>query len=170
MKPPAELAPPDTHFISAALGWLALGNPAEARAELDGVCPAHQQHPAILNLRWGICAELADWPGALHAARCLAEVAPERASTWLHLAYALRRVPEGGLAAAQEILRPALDRFPKEAIILYNLACYACQLGEMADARRWLDHAFQRGHPDHLKRMALADDDLKPFWNEVRER
>lgn len=170
MKLPAELSSPDTHFFNAALGWLALGNPTEARAELDGVSAENQHHPEVLNLRWLICAELQDWPAALHAARCLAEAAPERASTWLHLAFALRRVPEGGLAAAQAVLRPACERFTHEAIIPYNLACYACQLGQLAEARRWLDLAFQRGKRDQIKLLALVDEDLEPLWEEIRER
>ncbi len=169
MKPPAPILPPDSHYLSAAYGWLDLGNPAEARAELDGIRPEFQNHGAVLGLRWAICAELQDWPAALLAARCLAEVAPELAGTWLNLAYALRRVPEGGLAAAQEVLRPAFERFPAEAVIPYNLACYACQAGQLDEARRWLDHAFQRGKPDPIKRMALADPDLRPLWEELKK-
>ena len=168
MKPPAPILPPDSHYLSAAYGWLDLGNPGEARAELDGIRPEFQNHGAVLGLRWAICAELQDWPGALLAARCLAEVAPELAGTWLNLAYALRRVPEGGLAAAQEVLRPAFERFPAEAIIPYNLACYACQLGEGRHAMVWLRRAMDVGEKMHIRAMALADEDLKPLWPSIR--
>jgi Flp pilus assembly protein TadD len=147
-----------------------LGNPREALAELQGVQAEAQHHPDVLNLRWVIAAELADWAAALHTARSLAEAAPERASTWLHLAYALRRVPEGGVTAARDILRPAFTRFPQEPIIPYNLACYACVAGDLAEARRWLDQAFRRGDPARLKEMALADADLQPLWAELHPR
>lgn len=170
MKPPAVLAPPDTHFLNAAHGWLSLGNPHEALAELDGLRPEIHGHPVVLELRWIVFAEMRDWPAALLTARALAEAAPERPSTWLHLAYALRRVPEGGVDAAQAVLTPAFERFPEEPIIPYNLACYACQSGRVEEARHWLDHAFQRGDRERLKRMALADDDLRPLWDELAAR
>ena len=93
---------------------------------------------------------------------------------WLHAVCASAFVAWlclfGGLAAAQEVLRPAFERFPAEAIIPYNLACYACQAGQLDEARRWLDHAFQRGKPDPIKRMALADPDLRPLWEELKKR
>ena len=34
------LEPSDIHHLNAALGWLGLDNPAEARAELDAIAPA----------------------------------------------------------------------------------------------------------------------------------
>src|SRR5579862_7595548 len=121
------LEPPDSFAVSAAEGWLGLGNPAEARAELSRLRSAAQTHPHVLEMRWAICAREADWPAALEIARVLREAAPDEPVSWLHYAYALRRTPEGGLPAAWDALRPALEKFPSEAIVPYNLACYACQ-------------------------------------------
>jgi len=35
------------------------------------------------------------------------------------------------------------SKFPKEAIIKYNLACYCCQLGEIEKAKNYLKNAFE---------------------------
>jgi hypothetical protein len=92
---------------------------------------------------------------------------PDRASGWLHQAYALRRVPEGGLQQAWEALLPAYEKFPQEATIPYNLSCYACQLGQLDDARQWLKRAVASGGKERIKHMALGDSDLEPLWGEI---
>jgi Flp pilus assembly protein TadD len=163
-----KLEPPDTFALSAALGWIELGNPAEALVELGHVTPANQSHPGVLEVRWAALAELKQWEPALVAASELVRVAPDNPSGWLHRAYALRRVPNGGLPQAREALLPAADLFEQEPIIPYNLACYACQLQQLEEARQWLKRAIKAGKLSDIKRMALADDDLKPLWPEIR--
>lgn len=164
----AKLEPPDAFALSAALGWLELGNPAEALAELEHVTPANRSHPGVLEVRWVVLAELKRWEQALAAATEMVRVAPDNASGWLHRAYALRRVPNGGLSQAWDALLPAADKFKQESIIPYNLACYACQLQRLEEARAWLQRAMKTGKASEVKRMALADDDLKPLWPEIR--
>jgi hypothetical protein len=116
-----------------------------------------------------ILSERKLWSQALQAARQLIHAAPERVSGWLHQSYALRRAPEGGLSKAWETLLPLADKFPKEAVIPYNLACYACQLGQLDAARLWLKRAFEISEPEPLKSQALEDDDLEPLWEEIRK-
>jgi hypothetical protein len=40
-------------------------------------------------------------------------------------------------------LKPVLDRFAKNPILPYNLACCACQLGNLKEAKTWLQKAFE---------------------------
>ena len=162
------LEPPDTHSLSAAIGWVGLGNFAEARIELDHISPAQRDHPDVLEARWLICAEQKQWNEALQIARALVSAAPERSSGWLHQAYALRRVPEGGVKQAWQALLPAFDKFPKEAVISYNLSCYACQMKQLEAARVWFKRAAFLGGKDKFKQMALQDPDLEPLWDELR--
>ena len=164
-----RIEPPDMHYLSAAVGWLELGNVVEATAELEQICPANQSHPDVLEVRWALCAKQEDWRGALSAARAIVESAPERASGWLHRAYAVRRVPGGGLQQAWDALLPAFKMFPGETIIPFNLACYACQMSRLDEAREWFQRALAVGNREKLKQMALADADLEPLWNEIRE-
>jgi Tfp pilus assembly protein PilF len=87
----------------------------------------------------------------------------------LHRAYALRRAPGGGLPQAWDALLPAAGKFPEEPVAAYNLSCYACQMQQLDRARHWLQRAIKTGGKDAIKKMALADDDLKPLWEEIRE-
>lgn len=163
-----KLEPPNSHFVSAAIGWLGLGNPAEARAELAQVSPECQKLPDILEVRWEICIRESNWQEAVVVARQLLLEAPDRASGFLHLAYAVRRAPEGSVRKAWETLLPAFDKFPKVPIISFNLSCYACQLNQLEAARVWLRRAFLIGGKDKMKQMALNDSDLQPLWDEIK--
>src|SRR5437879_11845980 len=77
------LEAPDTHLVSAAIGWLGLGNAEEARAELAGISPAQRNHPDVLEVRWLICAEQSKWDEELQIARELMASGPARSSGWL---------------------------------------------------------------------------------------
>lgn len=166
MKP---IGPPDSHHFNAACGWLELGNRADARAELDLISAEHQQHPVVLDLRWSLCVGEQQWDEAFRVAQALITVLPDDAGGWLHGAYSLRRMKGGGLEQAQALLLPAAEKFPTEPVIAFNLACYACQLHQLDDARRWLKRAVEIGDEKAIKTMALADDDLKLLWPEIRE-
>ena len=163
-----SLEPPDTMYLSAAIGWMELGNCAEARAELAAVSARHGKHPDVLEVAWLIDAEDKQWEQALQTARALLAAAPERSSGWLHQAYALRRVPAGSVQSAWDALMPAVEKFPKEPTIPYNLACYACQMKQLELAREWLRRAMGIGDETHIKEMALGDPDLRPLWKEIR--
>jgi tetratricopeptide (TPR) repeat protein len=162
------LEPHDRHALTAALGWLELGNAREALAELDTISGPNQGHAGVLELRWAALAELKEWQRALVVARQFVEAAPDNVSGWLHQAYALRRAPGGGLPQAWEALLPAAGKFPDQLLVAFNLACYACQMGRLDEARQWLRRAQELGKPEEIKRMALADADLEPLWAEIK--
>lgn len=168
IAPHPPLEPPASRIVLMAIGWIELGNPAQALVELEDLPAEVRQHPDVLEVRWQICAATGDWAAALPWARALMDAAPDRASGWLHHAYALRRAPGGGLAAAHAALRAAWERFRQEPLIPYNLACYACQLGRLDEARDWLRRAMAIGGRDPVRRLALADEDLRLLWDELR--
>jgi hypothetical protein len=164
-----RLESPDAHYLLHAVGWIELGNLVEAKAELAHIQPELQVHPDVLEVRWLVCAEEKQWADGLRVARNLLDAAPDRASGWLHLAYALRRVPEGGLRQAWEALLPAFEKFPSLEIIAYNLSCYACQMHQMDAARLWLKRALSIGDHERIKNRALEDTDLEPLWSEIQK-
>lgn len=164
-----QLEQPDSHHLDAAIGWLGLGCAADAHDELTKISPANLDHPGVLEVRWLICVRAERWSDALEIARLKLKLAPDEAASWLHHAYALRRASNGGLILAWGALLPAAAKFPEEPVIAFNLACYACQLRELENARLWLHRAVQAGGKDAIKPMALADDDLKPLWPEIEE-
>ena len=164
-----KIGPPECHYVSAALGWLELGCLNEAQAELSHLNGAYRNHPDVLELRWWICAEQQEWREGLQIARALLHHAPERSSGWLHQAYALRRISDGGVKDAWRALLPAFDKFPREPIISFNLSCYACQMKLLDAARVWLKRAVVLGDKRKIKEMALSDKDLEALWPEIEE-
>jgi tetratricopeptide (TPR) repeat protein len=170
MTDKAEIGPPDSHYLAAAVGWLELGNAAEAGEELARISAPVLRHPDVLQVRWEVCAAGKRWEPALQIAETLLQIEPENASGWLHRAYALRRVKDGGLEKAWDALRPAYDKFPEVAVIPFNLACYAAQMGRLEEAWEWLHKAMEAaGDVDSIKKMALADSDLTSLWERIRQ-
>jgi predicted Zn-dependent protease len=167
MKP--KITPPDSHYLSAAIGWMELGVADEAEAEVNRISAERQTHPDVLEVRWVILAQTRRWDAALKTARTLVDQAPQRSSGWLHQAYSLRRVTKDGLQQAWKALLPAYEKFPREPTIPYNLSCYACQLNQIEEARAWLRRALKLGDREKIKQLALDDPDLEPLWDEIRE-
>ena len=165
-----KLEPPDTHHLLAAIGWMELGNMAEAKAELAHVSAAEQEHPDVLEVRWLFAAQEKRWEEGLQLAQTLLRRVPDECNGWLHQAYALRRISGGSLQKAWDALLPAAKKFPKEPIIAFNLACYACQMGELQTARQWLKRAERIAGKEKIRKMALGDSDLEPLWAEIRGR
>lgn len=131
------------------------------------ISPSLRSHPAVLQVRYEIYVKAGQWDSAAEVAIVLLEKFPDDPSAWVSVAYATRRKPGGGIPKAREILVLAHDRFPKEPIIAYNLACYDCQLNRLDDAMQWFAKAIRIGSPTALKKMALEDSDLKPLWVQI---
>ena len=162
-----EFSPVEQHCLRAAEGWLELGSPHEAEAELAGLSPAAQRHPTVLELRWQIHARHGQWDAGEEVARALTKIAPHQPVGWIHLSYALHELKR--TQEAWDNLLAAVAVFPDEPTMPYNLACYACQLGNPAGARHWLKRALKLDHTNAVKPMALADPDLRPLWPEITE-
>jgi predicted Zn-dependent protease len=160
-----KLEPPDSHFLNAAHGWLELGLPAEAVAELTRISPTHQEHPEVLEMRWQICASAHEWHRCVEVANVLVERAPKRASGWIHRSYALHELKQ--TREAFEALLPALAEFPKNWLVQYNLACYCCRLKEHDRALTFLEQACALGDTKEVKAMASRDPDLKEIWKQL---
>jgi predicted Zn-dependent protease len=167
------LQPPDSHHLSAAQGWLGLGNHTEANAELEKIALTLRAHPSVLATRLEIYARAAKWDVAAEIAAALVKVQPKEPMAWITLAYATRRKLGGGIPQAKEVLTPAQKRFPKVWLIPYNLACYECVLGNMGQAKLRLAEAFTLAQNqkcfDEYKLMALEDPDLEPLWGYLDE-
>lgn len=162
----SNLLPPDTHHLSAAEGWLELGNPLEALAELERISTTAQERVEVLSLRWSIAAQSKSWEACVRIATNIVERAPKEVFGWIHRSYALHELKR--TQEAHDLLLPAVKKFPKNETIPYNLACYECQLGEVNAARDWLRRALKLRNPAELKAQALEDPDLKPLWPEIK--
>jgi predicted Zn-dependent protease len=155
------LEPPDTHYLSAAEGWLELGNPAEAAGELDRLPASIQEHPQVLRLRWRIGAASKQWEECIRIATRLIELEPEETFGWVHRSFSLHELKR--TAEAHAALAPMACKFPNDFVVPYNMACYSCQLGRLKEARLWLKQAMKIAGADTIKKMAKDDPDLRPL-------
>jgi tetratricopeptide (TPR) repeat protein len=157
------LEPPDQQYWQAAAGYAELGMFLEADTELDKIDPFNRAAPEVLAVRIAIYHGLQKWELMAEMAKRLADFQPDDVQWTISLAYATRRA--NSIQAAKEILLKAESKFPKEAIIFYNLACYECQLGEIKNAKNYLKKAFEIDL--NWRMAALEDEDLRPLWDSL---
>lgn len=154
------LSPEDAHRVRAAEGWLELGDLEEATKELDSVNSVLRAHPDVLAIRYKIYAKLENWAMCEQIARALTKLAPEHPSGWISLSQCLHF--QGRTREAYDSLISVVDRFGEMAVMLYDMACYACRLGNLDEARAWLERAFKDSEQaPALRAHAKVDPDLK---------
>ena len=145
--------------VSHARGYLELGMVAEAAAELERIPAPERDALEVLALRVAVLQERCDWAALRAAAGEFVRRAPAEAGAWVTWAYATRRADS--LATAEKILLEAERLHPREATIQFNLGCYACQRGALAEARRRVDRAIALD--EKFAAAAATDPDLAPL-------
>ncbi len=158
---------PDKHHLNSASGWLELGNTAEALADMEKLSSAGRVQIEALEVSWKIFAAQQRWEEAAGIGREMVRAAPAITDGWINRSFALHELRR--TAEARSELLPAAEKFPQEPIVPYNLACYACQLGDMEAARRWFSEAVKRGGKRKIKAMGLDDPDLLPMKEEIQK-
>ncbi len=151
------------HF-ERAQGWLLLDKFVESIAALDAIPQTFQNRAEVLMLRADTHQTARQWPQAEAAFRQLLAIDDAEAHHWIGLAYAVRR--SQSIEKAEPILADAHRRFPKVALIPYNLACYAAQLDRPKDAERLLREAIRLDATFH--ELAQTDSDLAAFWERLK--
>ena len=109
-----------TCHYDEAQGWLELGNLAEAEAALDRISPGIREQPAVLEMRFHICAQTDRWDEAYELGKDCLFIQPDGLNGPVLLAHALHKL--GRSQEAYATLRPACDAFPDESGPPYNLA------------------------------------------------
>jgi len=155
-----ELSHADRMAMLRAQGWLELKLPLEANEELDEIQPQLRAHPEVLKLRYQVYADTKQWPMAYKIASTLNREFPQDAFGGVHAAMALYRM--GLTRDAKEHSLNVAERFPKDWSVRYNLIIYCTQLQELDAAKEWFKAAVELN--ERVKRMALGDFDLEPFW------
>jgi len=147
-------------ILTEAVGYLELGMLQESWDSLEEI-PAEQRHlPSVLQVRLEIYRRMEKYEGMATIAEHLTKALPEDSQNWISLAYAQRRYID--LQTAEKTLLEAQKRFPEEATIPFNLACYACQQGRLDEAREKLAKAIEM--EPSFKKAAIEDEDLKAIW------
>jgi tetratricopeptide (TPR) repeat protein len=158
------LESPDQKFFEAACGYAQLGMYLDANEELEKVDPYKRAAPEILALRVAIYRGLEKWELMAAISKRLVEFEPNDVQWTVSFAYAIRRA--NSIQAAKDILLKAEPKFPKQAVIKYNLACYFCQLGDLQSAKNYLKRAFEID--PNWRLQGLEDEDLKALWDSIQ--
>jgi tetratricopeptide (TPR) repeat protein len=157
------LEQPDRQHWQASAGYVELGMFLEADTELDKIDPFNRAAPEVLAMRLAIYRGLQKWELMREIAKRLADFQPDDVQWTISLAYATRRADS--IRAAKDVLLNAEPKFPNEAAIKYNLACYLCQTGDIETAKGYLKKTFEI---DLNWRVAALDDaDLHPIWDSI---
>ena len=146
--------------LQAAQGYLELGMTLEAIEQIENLSPSEKYRPDVLTLRLEIYRQAQSWALMAVVARELLRLMPEHPEPWINLAFAVRR--NESLNAARELLETAEAMFPEDATIQFNLGCYACQMGDIAEAKKRVEKATSLDRKFQM--MALDDPDLEPMW------
>lgn len=155
-----SVIPPEKH-LSYALGYLQLDLIEEAREELAALSPEFLATPPALAVRLEVAMAEETWDEVIALAPELVSHDAAQERPWVAWAYALRERER--VAEAQETLF-AGSRLIKEPspLVAYNLACYACLLGDLAEASRLLAVVFAR--EKSWRDIAREDPDLSPLF------
>ncbi len=158
---------PDIFHLNAASGWLGLGDLVSANDELKQISPGMREHPAVLLAQCEILFAAKQWASLLAMTGTLLQQLPELDFIWINRSYALHELNQ--TQEAFDALLPAAQKFPKQWLIRYNLACYCSQLGQLIEAMNFFQDAVGLADKDEIKAMALVDPDLKPLWKKIRK-
>ena len=82
---------------------------------------------------WQVYANLEKWEGALDLANAVKMLVPDEPKGWLYSSSSL--IELGRREDALGVLLDAVERFPSDEMVLYDLACVCCLLGRPAEAR-----------------------------------
>ena len=144
-------------------GFLDLKMIDKARRELEPIGAIHRQSDPFIEAELRLAMADNRWSDATQFARTLNVRRPDEPVFCIQLAYSIRRAES--IEAARDILLDAKNRFPKIAVIPFNLACYECQLGHPDEAMVFLEKAFKLDAS--FREQASEDDDLKPIWDRL---
>jgi tetratricopeptide (TPR) repeat protein len=158
------LEPPDQQYWQAAIGYVDLGMFVDADSELDKIDPFCRALPEVLAVRIAIYHGLQKWELMREIAKRLTDFQADDVQWTISYAYATRRADS--IKAAKNILLNAESKFPNEALIKYNLACYFCQELDLQRAKDYLKRAF--AIDPNWRLQALEDEDLKPLWDSLQ--
>jgi tetratricopeptide (TPR) repeat protein len=154
--------------LKAAQGWLELGNVVDASAELDNIEPQHWVHPDVMKLRLRIDMKAGRWESAAQLAESLSRLLPGDAEVFVWWSECARRMPEGSILRALELLLDVSKNFPDDALVPFTLARYNTLLENLVEAVNWLNIAFdvaqKNGSLKEWKRRARDESDLEPLF------
>jgi Flp pilus assembly protein TadD len=155
---------PTRRRLEYASGYMALGMHKDAADELGMIEGEATASTEVLRLWATLHHQTEQWKPLVKVAEALAGAEPDEEQGWISWAFALRELDR--VKEAEEVLLKAEVLHGKSSAVLhYNLACYACLLGDSVDAKRRLATAVAMDA--EFKISALEDPDLEAMRDDL---
>lgn len=145
-------------------GYLELGMLDDAANALEEIRPEDRTRREVLRAQIDFYVAAKKWDRAAIIAVHLVKADPENPSAWINLAHLVRRAEN--TEQAEKCLIKARDWHPRNALIAFNLACYASVMGRMKEAQVRLRHAIDLDK--EILHLALDEKDLLPLWDWIK--
>ena len=151
--------------VLASSGYLELGMLDDAALVLEEIEPEDKTRSEILGARVGIYLAAKKWDMAAAVASHLVKTEHENSGWWINLAYATRRCE--GIESAEAILLRARELHHDNAMIEFNLPCYASVACGFEEAKERLKRSIELDK--QFQKVAIDDEDLRPLWDWIAE-
>jgi hypothetical protein len=148
-------------LLEAADGYLFLGLPTDALAELDKIPKEDRSQAMVLIACTRVLLHLKKWEDAEHLATQGTIRHPDHEEFTVQRAFALHQLQRG--EAAMNVILEAPEWLRRTGILHYNLACYEAQLGDLKTARQCIKVACKMNTA--MRKNAAVDPDLRGLWN-----
>lgn len=155
--------PSTKRHLSHCYGYLDLSMVDDAHEEIEKIDDEDRLHKEVLTARIAIYTKAEMWDMVAAVSKHLANLHPEEPQWRINWAYGARRAES--LDVAKSILLKALEHFPDNAQILYNLGCYACVEEIYGMASAFVKRAIELDKD--LQKVAIEDEDLAKLWENV---
>jgi len=163
----AELDFEEKRQLQFARGYIGLKLYDEAVDELIRLPQHLDNHPDVSSVWWEVHAERQDWEACVRTATALAVEYPDDVMGYILLASSIRNVKGYTPEDSYTILRSAAERFKNCGCLTlyYDLACFSSVLGNLDEARDWLNKTFTQAKGSEwegfYERLARRDPDLQ---------
>ncbi|HEY1082620.1 MAG TPA: hypothetical protein VGE29_10180 [Prosthecobacter sp.] len=142
--------------ILAAQGYVELGLPKEARAELSHLPATAGARVDVIELTVLCLMGEHEWVAALALAQKLCSLEADEPGGFIHAAYCLHEL--GRTTEALDLLARGPAALKTKAVYYYNLGCYLACLGQDEKALPLLKQSFEMD--GSLRSHARKDPDL----------
>ena len=116
-----------------------------------------------LRLLAEIYERTGNWEKSAETSERLCNLEPDNVSWWIMRAIALDR-KTGDAFAVREVLFAALQHFPADSVILYNLACCSCRMEDFTAAWDFLERTYGTSDKRQIKRLVGEEPQLELLW------
>jgi len=149
--------------IRAAEGYAELGMYDDALAELDQIAANQQDGIETLRMRVEIVLRKRDWKSALRSSLKVCLLYPNDSSGFIHAAFCLHEL--GRTKEAKQTLLDGPAKLLDEPVYYYNLGCYDAVLGNLDQAKAYLQTCFRLDKS--FRDLAKSDPDLERIRDEL---